>query len=261
MEPAALTGHRAAALDGTALTGHRAAVPGGTALTGHRVAVLGGTSGIGLAVAHAAAAAGARVVVVGRRTLTDLPDGITARTADLTDEPAVQSVLDAIGELDHLAYTAGEPLTLTPLSDLDGATTAGFFRLRYFGALAAARAARPHLRPGGSITLTTGTAADRPAPGWAAAASLCGAMDALTRALAVELSPTVRVNAVKPGVIRSPLWSALPPEAREALYRSPVPLGRAGEVTDVARAFVYCMTQPFATGTIIPVDGGALIGS
>ncbi|WP_426503819.1 SDR family oxidoreductase [Dactylosporangium sp. McL0621] len=239
-----------------------------TALGGRRVAILGGTSGIGLAVARAAAALGAEVTVVGRRpesvakALAELPDTATGRAADLTDESAVAAAVAAAGPIDHLAYTAGEPLVLTPLADLDTATAAGLFRLRYLGALAAVRAAVPRLRDGGSVTLVTGTAADRPAPGWAAAASLCGAMDALTRALAVELAPRIRVNAVKPGVVRSPLWSALPDAAREALYRenaASVPLGRVGEVEDVARAFVYCMTQPFATGAIIPVDGGALL--
>ncbi|MER7274284.1 SDR family oxidoreductase [Dactylosporangium sp. NPDC000244] len=237
------------------------------ALGGRRVAILGGTSGIGLATAQAAAALGAEVIVVGSRparvakALAELPATATGHTADLTDEAALIATVTALGPIDHLAYTAGEPLVLTPLPDLDTATAAGFFRLRYFGALAAVRAATPHLRDGGSITLITGTAADRPTPGWTVGASLCGAMDALTRALAVELAPRIRVNAVKPGVIRTPLWSALPDDAREALFRdnaASVPLARVGEVGDVARAFIYCMTQPFATGAIIPVDGGAL---
>jgi NAD(P)-dependent dehydrogenase (short-subunit alcohol dehydrogenase family) len=63
-------------------------------------------------------------------------------------------------------------------------------------------AAAPHLQPGGSITLTTGIAGRRPGPGWAVAASICGAVESLTRALAVELAP-IRVNAACPGVVRS----------------------------------------------------------
>ncbi len=100
--------------------------------------------------------------------------------------------------------------------DLDKARE--FFALRYFGALWAVHAAAPHLRPGGSITLTTGIAARRPGPGWAVAASICGAVESLTRALAVELAP-IRVNAVCPGVVRSPLWASMTKASREQLYR------------------------------------------
>lgn len=134
-------------------------------------------------------------------------------------------------------FTAGEPLTMTPVDQLDADQAVRFFGVRYFGALAAVRAAVPHLRPGGSITLTTGVAKDRPGAGWALPASICGAIDALARALAVELAP-IRVNAVSPGVVRSPLWASLAEEDREALYAgtaASLPVGRVGEVADIAR--------------------------
>jgi NAD(P)-dependent dehydrogenase (short-subunit alcohol dehydrogenase family) len=89
------------------------------------------------------------------------------------------------------------------------------------------RAALPHLRPGGSITLTTGTAADRPSAGWSVASSVCGAVDSLTHSLAVGLAP-IRVDAVKPGVTRSPLWGA--GEGVQEMYAqtaASVPLGRS----------------------------------
>jgi NAD(P)-dependent dehydrogenase (short-subunit alcohol dehydrogenase family) len=93
------------------------------------------------------------------------------------------------------------------------------------------------------------------------AASICGAVEALTRALAVELAP-IRVNAVSPGVVRSPLWSKLPDEERERLYEetgAAIPVGRVGEVTDVAQAYLYLMTQDFSTGTVLTVDGGSIL--
>ena len=76
-----------------------------------------------------------------------------------------------------------------------------------------------HIRPGGSITLTNGVAGLRPRKGWTLAASICGAMEALTRALAVELAP-IRVNAVCPGVVRTELWSEMTESDREAMYRN-----------------------------------------
>jgi NAD(P)-dependent dehydrogenase (short-subunit alcohol dehydrogenase family) len=233
-----------------------------------RVAVLGGTSGIGLATALAAATAGAGVTVVGsrqesvERALVVLPTGSAGHPADLTDPDDVEKLFAELGELDHLVFTAGEPLMLTPLDSIDLPRARQFFGLRYFGALTAAHAALPRLREGGSITLTTGTAGIRPDPGWSVAASICGAVEALTRALAVELAPRIRVNAVQPGIIHSPLWDDLPEEQREQLYRAnaaAVPLRRVGEVEDVARAFLYCMTQQFATGSIVRVDGGAAL--
>jgi NAD(P)-dependent dehydrogenase (short-subunit alcohol dehydrogenase family) len=133
--------------------------------------------------------------------------------------------------------------------------------VRYFGALWAVHAAMPHLRPGGSITLTAGIAGHRPGPGWAVAASICGAVESLTRALAVELAP-IRVNAVSPGVVRSPLWASMTPASREQFYRdtaAAIPAGRVGDVDDIAQAYLFCLTQPFTTGSIVTVDGGAVL--
>ncbi|WP_436533735.1 SDR family oxidoreductase [Actinoplanes sp. HUAS TT8] len=224
-----------------------------------RVVVLGGTSGIGYATAQAAAAHGAEVVVVSSneqrvRAAADRL-GVTGIAADLNELPA--GLFDEIGAFDHLVYTAGGPLSLMPVTDFDPVVARDFFGLRYFGALSAVRAALPVLREGGSITLTTGTAGDRPSPGWAVASSICGAVDSLTRALAVELAP-IRVNAVKPGVTRSPLWGA----GADDFYTqtaAQVPLRRVGEVGDVADAYLYLIGQPFTTGTVVTVDGGALL--
>ncbi|GAY08491.1 SDR family oxidoreductase [Pseudonocardia sp. N23] len=239
-----------------------------SSLTGTEVVVLGGTSGVGLATAQLAAGAGAQVTVVSsRRTSVDkalagLPGSARGVAADLTDPTAVRAVFDELGAIDHLVFTAGEPLSLMPIGELDTTRAHTFFELRYFGALTAVHAGLPHLRDGGSITLTTGSAGARPSPGWSVAASIVGAVDALTRALAVELAPRIRVNAVSPGVLRSPMWDALPAADRDAFYAgtaASVPLGRIGEVDDPALAYLYVMSQPFATGTVTAVDGGALL--
>lgn len=164
------------------------------------------------------------------------------------------------GRPDHVHDQPG--MTVGQRTDRRRHDEAGqFFALRYFGALAAVHAAAPHIRPGGSITLTTGTAKDRPGPGWSVVASICGAMEALTKALAVELAP-IRVNAVCPGVVRSPLWDSMPEENREQLYwdtAAAVPLGRVGNVSDIAQAYLFYLTQQFATGSILTLDGGAVL--
>jgi len=236
-------------------------------LHGQRVGVLGGTSGIGLATATAAARCGAEVTVISRqpasvdRALAELPPGTGGRAADLTDPAVVCRLFGDLGDIDHLVFTAGEPLALMDMAALDLDKAREFFALRYFGALWAVHAAAPHLQPGGSITLTTGIASRRPGPGWAVAASICGAVESLTRALAVELVP-IRVNAVSPGVVRSPLWASMTATSREQLYRdtaASIPAGRVGEADDIAHAYLYCLTQPFSTGAILTVDGGTVL--
>ena len=235
-------------------------------ISGSRVLIIGGTSGIGLAVAAAVADRGATPIVASRRpasvetALAGLPAAEGA-TVDLADDASIAALLAQHGPFDHLAYTAGEPLELVPLSELTSAVARSFFQTRFLGAIAAVRAVAPVLRAGGSITLTSGTAADRPSAGWALAASMCGAMNALTRALAMELAP-LRVNAIAPGIVRSPLWSGLSEQDRSAMYdnvAATVPLGRVAEVEDVALAYVYAMEQVHGTGTVITVDGGTVL--
>jgi NAD(P)-dependent dehydrogenase (short-subunit alcohol dehydrogenase family) len=229
-----------------------------------KAVILGGTSGIGFAVAEAAVAEGFEVTVASSRqssvdkAVAALP-GVRGVVLDLADAGAVAEFFSGHEDFDHLVYTAGEPLSMMPLDTLDLDTARRFFGLRYFGALGAVRAAAPHVR--GSITLTSGTAAARGGPGWAVGASICGAIEALTRSLAVELAP-VRVNAVAPGVVRSPLWQRMSDADRESMYASigaSLPVGRVGEVEDVAQGYLYCMTQPWTTGTVLTIDGGTVL--
>ncbi|EYF04997.1 SDR family oxidoreductase [Chondromyces apiculatus] len=236
-------------------------------LHGKRIVLLGGTSGIGLATATAAAREGASVVVVSSnrarvdRALTALPAGNEGHAVDLSDEPSVRRFFDALGPFDHLVFTAGESLKLGPLASTDLTEARRFFDLRYWGTFMAARHGAPHLRPGGSIVLTGGIASLRPHPGWTLGASICGAMEALTRALAVELAP-VRVNLVSPGVVRTPLWDSMPDDARTSLYRdtaASLPVGRVGEPDDIAETYLYLMRQRFSTGQTVVVDGGAVL--
>lgn len=230
------------------------------------VLVIGGTSGIGLEVARAVAERGGAPIVVSRRessvdrALAELPDGARGATVDLAHPGALERLAEEVGDVDHLVYTAGESLELTRLTDLTPDVINGFFQTRFVGALSAVRVFGPRLRAGGSVTLTSGTAAWQPGFG-ALPVSLCGAMNALTTALALEIAP-IRVNAVAPGLIRTPLWDAMSEADRDALYDQEsqrIPLGRIGEVEDVARAYVYCMDQVFSTGTVITVEGGALL--
>ncbi|PNG26078.1 SDR family oxidoreductase [Methylocella silvestris] len=237
------------------------------ALKDKRIIVLGGTSGIGLAVAEAAATDGAKVLVASRdearikRALTELPAGVEGYALDLSNAAAIEAFFDAVGPFDHLVYTAGESLKLSPLAEGDIASVRHFFEVRYWGAFMAARWGHRHIRTGGSIVFTSGVAAARPGPGWSVAASICGAMEGLTRALAVELAP-MRVNIVSPGVVKTPLWREMPEEARESLYASEarrLPVGHVADAQEIAKGYLYLMRQTFVTGQTLVIDGGGLL--
>ena len=241
--------------------------PNATNLQNQRVVLLGGTSGIGLATAKAALAAGASVVVASSsnqrvaEALAELGSRAEGHAVDLGDEAAVRSLFERLGEFDHLVYSAGESLQIGELAETDVGAIRKAFDIRVFGAITAVKYAAPHLRPGGSVVLTGGIASLRPQKGWTAGASICGAMEALTRALAVELAP-VRVNLVSPGFVRTPLWAAIPEAEREAMYAArgaALPVGRVGVPEDIAQTYLYLMTNHYSTGQSIVVDGGGVL--
>jgi NAD(P)-dependent dehydrogenase (short-subunit alcohol dehydrogenase family) len=237
-------------------------------LNGKRVLVLGASVGIGLAVAAAARQQGADILIVSSRkerldrALKSLPTtGVAGQVVDLSDEPQVQALFEHAGAFDHLVFTAGEKLHLEPVTNMQLDAARGFFNLRFWGAFMAAKYGSPLIRPGGSITLTNGIAGLRPRKGWTVAASICGATEALTRARAVELAP-IRVNAVCPGPVKTELWSEMPEAEREAMYRETahrLPVGRVGEAQDLAQTYLYLMQEPYSTGQVIVVDGGAVL--
>ncbi|UUZ84223.1 SDR family oxidoreductase [Paenibacillus sp. P26] len=237
----------------------------GRTLEGKRVVLLGGTSGVGFATAEAAAREGASVVVVSSRkekvdaALARLPQGAEGHAVDLTSEEQVRAFFSRIGEFDHLVFTAGEPPQIAPLDATDLETGRQYFNLRYWGAVLAAKYGHPHIRPGGSITLTSGMAGTRPQAGFTVIAGICSAVEGLMRALAVELRP-LRVNAVTLGMIRTELWDTVPEAERSAMYEhagQALPVGRVGEPEDAAEAFLYLMRENYSTGQVIIVDGGS----
>jgi len=236
-------------------------------LSGKRVVILGGTSGIGLATAKAAEREGAAVVIASSRrerldrALASLRTSAAGEVVDVADEAQVRALFERVGAFDHLVFTAGETLQLEPLAAMPVERARGFVNVRFWGAFMAAKYGSPNIRPGGSITLTNGIAGLRPRKGWTVAASICGAMEALTRALAVELAP-IRVNAVCPGTVRTELWSGMTDTARETMYRDAalrLPVGRVGEADDLAETYLYLMREGFSTGQVLVVDGGAVL--
>ncbi len=236
-------------------------------LTNQHIVIIGGSSGMGLATARAAAAAGAAVTIAsgdqGRldAALAGLPGSCAGAVVDTRSEADLAALFARAGQLDHVVYTAGDALGQRALEGLSLDEARQLFEVRFWGAVAAVKHAAPRLRPGGSIVLTSGTVGVRPAPGAALAASGAGAIEGLTRGLAVELAP-IRVNAVRPGVIRTPMWDGIPEPQRAALFTTLAErtlTKTIGDADQIAATHLYLMENHFVTGTVLTVDGGSVL--
>jgi NAD(P)-dependent dehydrogenase (short-subunit alcohol dehydrogenase family) len=130
---------------------------------------------------------------------------------------------------------------------------------KFWGAWRVAREA--DINAGGSLTLVTGYLSVRPRPNAAIVGAANGALESLARSLALELAP-VRVNAVSPGIIDTPIRAAMPEQARKEMLEktaASLPVGRVGVGEDIARQILAFMTIGFMTGAIVYLDGGALV--
>jgi len=236
------------------------------ALAGQTVAVFGASSGIGLAVARGAHALGARVVAIGRdaarlRAAVGTAD-IEAAACDIAREDAVAALLRDLGALDHVVVTAGAVIGPSPLVALDFALAHAAIATKLTGSLLVAKHAAPRLRRGGSIGLTSGTLGRKVMPNVVVKTVINAALEAAVRQLARELAP-LRVYGVSPGPLDTPNWgplSAAERAARFAKFAAGLPVGFLPTVDDTAAAYLFAMSARALTGTVIDLDGGALVG-
>lgn len=245
----------------------------GTAVLEGKVAVVtGASSGIGAAVAIELARAGADVVAVGRDAgrLEALAQEIGARchtlAADVTADGATAEIVAAaaaLGGIDFIVPCAGvfEPEGIAGAGAV--AALDRHYELNVRAPFALLAAGVPHLRPGASIVLVSSICGNA---GWPGASAYCaskGAIEMLTRALARELAELdARINAIAPGIVRTPLNEAALDGSREYHERmkSRAPLGRVGLPAEVAPAVLFlCSEQSsFTTGATLAIDGGWL---
>jgi NAD(P)-dependent dehydrogenase (short-subunit alcohol dehydrogenase family) len=243
-----------------------------TSFQGQHVLVVGGSSGMGRGAARALAARGAAVTVTSRSServpaavaavlhglepadgspSTGPVDGVPC---DLSDQQSVRAAVAAPPRLDHLVVTAAPAA---------GGTDRAFFDGKFWGSRWAAEAAGPRLPPTGSILLVSGGLAVRPTPGQWSVTCAFAAVEALARALAVELAPA-RANCIRPGLFDTATWDGMDPEERASFLArraAVLPAGRPAVEADFGVAAVGVLASAYLTGHVLVLDGGeALVG-
>ncbi|KQV80040.1 SDR family oxidoreductase [Rhizobium sp. Root1220] len=235
-----------------------------TSIVRKRVLVVGGSSGIGFAVAAQAISEGASVTIASRSRdklaeASHLLGGVPTVILDTADESGIEAFFAAEDAWDHIIVSAAQtPSGPVRKLSLQDARTA--MESKFWGAYRIARAARFTER--GSLTFISGFLSERPSANSVLQGAINAALEALARGLALELSP-VRVNAVSPGLIDTPLWSRMDDDARKAMFArvaDSLPAKVVGQPSDIANAVMFVLTTPFATGSTIRVDGGGAIG-
>ncbi len=238
------------------------------------ILVTGAARRVGAAIARTLHVAGANVVLH-YRSSRDEADALAAAlnaaransalalAANLGERAALESLVartvQHFGSLDGLVNNASS-FFRTPVGEIDDAAWNELVDSNLKGPLFLAQAAAPHLaRHSGAIVNITDIHADRPLKGYAVYSSAKAGLVGLTRSLAIDLAPQVRVNAVAPGAIVWPEDGSFDQAERAAIVAG-TPLQRVGSEDDIARTVKFLIFDaPFITGQVINVDGGRSI--
>ena len=250
----------------------------GGKLTGKKAIITGGDSGIGRAVAVAFAKEGADVMIVYLLANKDASEtkaavegcGRRCETvrADLRQEPEAYRVADeairAFGHIDVLVNNIAVQVPQNSLSDISAEQLEDTFRTNVFSYFYMTKAALPHLKPGASIINTTSVTAYKGSEDLLDYSSSKGAVVSLTRSLSMSLVKNgIRVNAVAPGPVWTPLIvSSFSPE-KVAEFGKNVPMQRAAQPAELAPAYVFLASadSSYMSGQVLHVNGGVIVDS
>ncbi|MDZ4032841.1 SDR family oxidoreductase [Kluyvera ascorbata] len=240
------------------------------ALQTKTVVIIGGSSGIGFRVAQLAAQEGANLIIVGRNRerltaarseLSQMGVAVMTHEADVHNADALEALFAVLPPFNHLVSMVGDVMgggfLNAPMATIRHVMESKFFTNVRIGQLAATK-----LLPGGSLIYTSGTGGRAQD----ACASYVGnlGINALVEGLAVEMAPSVRVNAVSPTWTVTPFWRDMPAEQLEATrqrFAESIPLGRTATIDELAQAYLFLLQNDFITGQHIAIDGGIMLGS
>lgn len=249
---------------------------GESKLAGRVALISGGDSGIGRAVALAFANHGADVAILYRNEHADAKETVRAIEAsgrrslaiagDIGSEPfcrrAVRTVMAEFGRLDVLVNNAAEQHPQDRLEDITARQLERTFRTNIFSFFFLTKAVLPHLQKGATIINTTSVTAYRGSASLLDYSSTKGAIVSFTRSLAhAVVKRGIRVNAVAPGPIWTPLIPATFPSEKVETFGSDVPLGRAGQPNEVAPCYLFLASEDssYMTGQVLHPNGGEIV--
>jgi len=248
---------------------------------GLRVIVVGGSSGMGKALAKEVVRGGGRVLLASRSvekldsartevlaesSLDVSADSsiVTVAVLDASAEEQVDAFAESLkaGEWDGLVVSCADKAPHGAVCGTDALptkATRGLFDVKFWGAYHCCKHIAPKLAERGAIVFVAGVLNRRPGLNCAPLAATNGALEGLTRALALELGPRLRVNCLSPGFCATERFDHMDPTKRDAMLRNTadsLPLRRVGEPSDMGKAILYLLTASFCTGVVLDVDGG-----
>jgi NAD(P)-dependent dehydrogenase (short-subunit alcohol dehydrogenase family) len=233
-----------------------------------KIVIVGGSSGMGLASAQRLDREGYRVVITARtearidEALSRMGGAVSGQTLDYADPPSIATAFAQIGAFDHLVLAGAGPAAWGAFAELSRDALRAAFDSKFWGYFDTLQAALPYLADKGSITLVSGAAARVALPGTAGLAAVSGAIERMGLTLAKELAPR-RVNVLSPGLVDTPAYDWMAPEAHRGMLEgtaAKLPVQRYGTPEDIAEAVLFLVRNPYVTGTVLDVDGGARLG-